>query len=279
MSVFRSSLLALCVSSIASFAWAKPELSQSWQVGDLAVPESVLYYQVKGQEYVFVSLIDGQDPTAVDGKGGIAVLSVDGKVVKKDWVTGLNAPKGMAVKDGILYVSDITELVAIDVSSAKVVARYPAKDSLFLNDVAAHAGDIYVSDSKTGKIHKLVGDKFETYLEEQNGANGLTSVSKGLVVGAGKELRLFDKDKKATLLAKDFGEGIDGIEPLASGGFIVSCWPGLIYHVDSKGQLTQLIDSRADKINTADIGYVPEKKLVLVPNFFKNSVTAYQLKE
>lgn len=279
MSAFRSSLLALCVSSIASFAWAKPELSQSWQVGDLAVPESVLYHSDKSQEFVFVSLIDGQDPTAVDGKGGIALLGVDGKVVNKEWVTGLNAPKGMAVKDGVLYVSDITEVVAIDIAKAKVSTRYPVKGALFLNDVAVHDGKVYVSDSKTGKIHKLTGDKFETYLEEQNGANGLTSISKGLVVGAGKELRLFDKDKKATLLAKDFGEGIDGIEPLASGGFIVSCWPGLVYHVDAKGQLTQLIDSRADKINTADIGYVPEKKLVLVPNFFKNSVTAYQLKE
>lgn len=279
MSVFRSSLLALCVSSIASFAWAKPELSQSWQVGELAVPESVLYHAGKDKEYVFVSLIDGQDPTAVDGKGGIALISVDGKVVNRDWVTGLNAPKGMAVKDGLLYVSDITELVAIDIAKAKVVARYPVKDSSFLNDVAVHEGNIYVSDSKTARVHKLAGDKVETYLEEQVGANGLASVNKGLVVGAGKELRLFDKDKKATLLAKDFGEGIDGIEPLASGGFVVSCWPGLVYHVDAKGHLTQLIDSRADKINTADIGYVAEKKLVLVPNFFKNTVTAYQLKE
>lgn len=279
MSVFRSSLLALCVSSIASFAWAKPELSQSWQVGDLPVPESVLYHAGKDKEYVFVSLIDGQDPTEVDGKGGIALITADGKLVNKDWVTGLNAPKGMAVKDGILYVSDITELVAIDIATAKVVKRYPVKDSSFLNDVVLHEGHIYVSDSKTARIHKLTGDTIEVYLEGQHGANGLASVDKGLVVGAGKELRLFDKEKTGSLLASDFAEGIDGIEPLASGGYVLSCWAGLIYHLDAKGQLTQLIDSRADKINTADIGYIASKKLVLVPNFFKNTVTAYQLKE
>ena len=279
MSLFRRSLLALCLSSAATAAWAKPELVQAWQVADLAVPESVLYHQAKDQEYLFVSQIDGNDPSAADGKGGIALISADGKLVNKDWVTGLHAPKGMAVKDGILYVSDITDLVAIDIAKAKVVGRYPVEGAMFLNDVAVHQGDVYVSDSRTAKVHKLVGDKLETFLEGQSGANGLASTAKGLLVGAGKELRLVDADKKITLVASDFAEGIDGIEPLQSGGFVISCWPGLVYHVDAKGQLTQLIDSRADKVNTADIGYIASQKLVLVPNFFKNTVTAYQLKE
>jgi hypothetical protein len=62
------------------------------------------------------------------------------------------------------------------------------------------------------------------------------------------------------------------------GEFIVSCWAGLVYYVYSDGKIELLIDSRSEKINTADIGFDPNTKRVFVPNFFKNSVTAYQLK-
>jgi hypothetical protein len=61
------------------------------------------------------------------------------------------------------------------------------------------------------------------------------------------------------------------------GEFIVSCWPGLVYYVHSDGALSTLIDSRADKINTADIGFDSNTKQVFIPNFLKNTVTAYQL--
>jgi hypothetical protein len=43
------------------------------------------------------------------------------------------------------------------------------------------------------------------------------------------------------------------------------------------GTVTKLIDSREEKINTADIGYNVSKKILYVPTFLKNSVVAYQL--
>ncbi len=278
MSVFSLRFLtALCLCSSVSLAWAGPKLTQTWQVEGLATPESVLVHSLKEKAYVFVSLIDG-DPSAIDNKGGIALIGLKGESINKDWVTGLSAPKGMAAKDNLLYVSDINDLVVIDIANAKVTARYPAAGSEFLNDVAVNkAGEVFVSDTRTKKIYQLKNDKLGVFLENVDNANGLAFIELGMLVGAGKELQLVDKDKKITLLATGFGENIDGIEQVKAGEFVVSCWPGLIYYVDAKGQLTQLIDSRADQINTADIGYDPAGKLVLVPNFFKNTVTAYQL--
>lgn len=278
MSAFSLRLLAaLCLCSSVSLAWAGPKLTQTWQVEGLATPESVLVHSLKEKAYVFVSLIDG-DPSAIDNKGGIALIGLKGESINKDWVTGLSAPKGMAAKDNLLYVSDINDLVVIDIANAKVTARYPAAGSEFLNDVAVNkAGEVFVSDTRTKKIYQLKNDKLDVFLENVDSANGLAFIESGMLVGAGKELQLVDKDKKTTLLATGFGENIDGIEQVKAGEFVVSCWPGLIYYVDAKGQLTQLIDSRADQINTADIGYDPAGKLVLVPNFFKNTVTAYQL--
>lgn len=271
-------LVILSAFSSITLASAEPKLSQVWQVQDLATPESVLYHSFKQQDYLFVSLIDGNDPTAVDHKGGIALIGLKGETINKNWVTGLNAPKGMAAKDNLLYVSDITDLVVIDIAQAKILARHPAAGAEFLNDVAVNAaGEVFVSDTRTKKVHRLHNNKLDVFLENVDNANGLAFIETGMLVGAAKELHLVDKDKKITLLATGFGENIDGIEQVKAGEFVISCWPGLIYYVDVKGQLTQLMDSRADKINTADIGYYPAKQLVLVPNFFKNTVTAYQL--
>ena len=40
----------------------------------------------------------------------------------------------------------------------------------------------------------------------------------------------------------------------------------------------QLLDTRTQKINSADIGYDPKGKVVYVPTFFVNTVAAYELK-
>ncbi len=269
------SLLSLCF--VTSLAVAEPKLTQVWQLDGLAVPESVLYYPIKKKDHMFVSQIDGE-PTGLDGKGGIALIDTSGKLLEKDWVTGLNAPKGMAAKDDLLYVSDIDHLVIIDIPKAKVISRIPAAGSVFLNDVAVNAaGDVFVSDTRINKIYQLKNGKLDVFLENVVNANGLAFVKSNMLVGAGKELQQVDKNKKISVIASGFAENIDGIEQVGKKTFVVSCWPGLVYLVDAKGKLTQLIDSRADKINTADIGFVPDKKLVLVPNFFKNTVTAYQL--
>lgn len=269
--------LFFCVGLPSLPVVAQPKLEQLWQTPDLPTPESVLYV-LDDEPYLFVSLIDGQGD-AVDGKGGIAKLSMDGEVIERDWLTGLNAPKGMAIYENRLYVANITEVVVIDIKKRAVIKKIPIADSVFLNDVTINSsGIVFVSDTRTNKIHRIENDQPSLYLENMASANGLKVYGSNLIVGAGKELLLIGADKKPLTLATGFAEGIDGIEMAARAEFIVSCWPGLVYYVHSNGKLSLLIDSRADKINTADIGFDPNTKRVFIPNFFKNSVTAYQLK-
>lgn len=259
-------------------ALAQHKLEQLWLSPDLPTPESVLYVADKKVSYLFVALIDGQGD-AVDGKGGIAKLATDGSVIDKEWFTGLNAPKGMAMYKNRLYVADITELVVIDIKKQRLIKKIPIEGSVFLNDVTVNSsGVVFVSDTRTNKVHRIEQDEPVVYLENMTSANGLKVYGSNLIVGAGKELLLVGADKKPLVLAKGFAQGIDGIEMLAKRGeFIVSCWPGLVYYVHSDGKIELLIDSQEQKINTADIGYDPNTNQVFVPNFFKNSVTAYQL--
>jgi hypothetical protein len=94
---------------------------------------------------------------------------------------------------------------------------------------------------------------------------------------AGPELWKADAKKELTKLADGLELGGDGLEPVKDGEFLVSCWGGLIYYVTASGKVEKLLDTRAEKINTADIGYDPVKRIVYVPTFLKNSVIAFKL--
>ena len=70
----------------------------------------------------------------------------------------MNAPKGMAISSDSskLYVSDITDLVEIDIANGKIINRYNAPGSAFLNDVVSDGqGNIYVSDTGTNTIYEV----------------------------------------------------------------------------------------------------------------------------
>ncbi|WP_082191481.1 GTP-binding protein [Cellvibrio sp. pealriver] len=274
--IYTLSLFGTLLGSLP--ASAQHSLEQLWQTPDLPTPESVLYVADKNDPYLFVSLIDGEGNVA-DGKGGIAKLATDGSVIEKEWLVGLDAPKGMAIFEGRLYVADITTVAVIDIKEQTLLKKIPIEGAVFLNDVTINStGVVYVSDTRTNKVHRIIDDVPSLYLENVANANGLKAFGPSLVVGAGPELLLFGADKKPLVLAKGFAQGIDGIEMLAKRGeFIVSCWPGLVYYVSGDGKIQVLIDSQAQKINTADIGYDPNTNQVFVPNFFKNTVTAYQL--
>ncbi len=74
-------------------------------------------------------------------------------------------------------------------------------------------------------------------------------------------------------------ERADGVEAVGNGDFIVSCWAGLVYYVYADGRIEQLLDSRALKLNTADIGWDAATRTLYIPTFFGNSVRAFQLKD
>lgn len=273
--VLASALLPFLAASVNA---ESVKLEQLWSTKELRTPESVLVHKAGKDKFLLVSEIEG-DGAALDGKGGIAKLSMSGEILDQDWVRGLNAPKGMAVHGKKLYVADVNELVVVDLASQKIEAKIKVPDSVFLNDVAVdEAGVVYVSDTRTNKIHRFVDHKPEVFLENIASANGLYTSGKNLIIGAGSTLLSVGPDKKQTELASGFESGIDGIEMTKPGEFLVSCWVGLMYYVHADGRIEKLIDSREDKINTADIGYDRDKNLVFVPNFLKDSVTAYQLK-
>ena len=124
----------------------------------------------------------------------------------------------------------------------------------------------------------IANGKVSTYVEGLTAPNGVLAIGSDLLIADSGTLKKLGTNKQMTVVAEGMEKSTDGIEEVRPGEYIVSCWAGVIYYVDSKGKTEKLLDTSADKINSADIGYDSAKKVVYVPTFGKNSVVAYQLK-
>lgn len=242
----------------------------------LRTPESVYFHAASNT--LFVTNIDGQ-PWAKDGKGFISLMTPGGRITLLKWIEGLNSPKGIAITGNTMYVADMDELLVIDIKQAAIMQRIKPEGAENLNDVTADPqGNVYISDSKMKKVYRYSNGKASLFIESLGGPNGLLWQPDGLLVLDKGELKQLQADNSLKPLAPVTG-GVDGIERVKDNEFVVSCWQGEVFYVDTKaGTSTKLLDTQAQKLQTADIGYDPKNRIVFIPTFFGNTVTAWRLK-
>jgi outer membrane protein assembly factor BamB len=253
-------------------------LQTVWQTGRvLKVPESVLYVSQTG--LIYVSNINGK-PAEKNSKGFIALLDPKGLVVNLHWATGLNAPKGMAIKGNHLLVSDIDRLAEIDLYTGKIIRFVSFPGARFLNDVVVGpGGKIYVTDTQLGAVFVMKKWKPEIWKKDPllKGANGLAVENDSLLIGCqGHLLKADPKTGKLKIVAR-VPHGIDGLVPLGNGKYVVSDWSGEIRLILPDGVQKVLSNTTDEQINAADLGFIPQKKILLVPTFFDNRVVARKL--
>ncbi len=265
---------------------------QVWTTGAVfRAPESAVYDPSDG--VLYISNMEGS-ATGKDGKGFISKVDLNGKVLTLEWVSGLNAPKGLAIRGGRLYGADIDELVEIDIKDAKILKRYPAKDAIFFNDVAvAPDGSLYVSDMMTNKIHRLKRGRFKVWLNDAalENPNGLFAEEGRLIVGSwGKpepdfstpvpgRLKAVDfKTKKISLLGGSEPAGnLDGVEADGQGGYLVTDWiKGAVLYFSPEGKVRQVLDLAP---GSADLEVIPEKSLAVIPIMSEDRVVAFRIRK
>jgi hypothetical protein len=287
----------LSIIAITSFIWAcnpstkttettdqvvetVPTITKLWSSDTTVLtPESVLFYAQ--DSVLFVSCIAGVPPSAKDGDGFISKLSPkDGSIIELKWATGLSAPKGMGIYQSKLYVTDIDQIVEIDIASGQITNSYAVEGATFLNDIdVSEEGDIYFTDMGTNTIHLLKGGEISTVLTnaEFNGPNGLSVKGDQLLMstsGSGNFYQISRADLSYKVVTDSIFGG-DGVEQ-SGDDFIVSSWNGEIYLVKSDGQKLMLLDTKGIA-NTADIEFDASTNTIFVPTFFGNKVEAYKL--
>lgn len=259
-------LLSLCVNSQSlEFLWTTDSL--------LDKPESAVFDSIS--QTIYVSSVNGKYCTK-DGNGFISKVDLDGNIVDLKWIHGLNSPQGLALHKNKLFVADVDEIVEIDVDREEVIHVYKIEGAIFLNDVAPdESGNIYVSDCKGNKIYKLENNQINVWCDNSllQGVNGLYCAEQCLYVlnmGTGIVYQVDYRTKMFT----EFCSGIkncDGIVPDGESGFFVSgAWQGECYHINKMGEKRLVLNLQDKKTIVADIGYIPNKQMLLIPTLFKN---------
>lgn len=284
-------ILGLGLSLLFTGAVHAQEAKLIWEAKGLARPESVAYDPLT--EVLYVSNINGAIMQK-DGNGFITRLKPDGTILERKWMSGLNSPTGLALRDRTLYVADVDTLVEVNAASGSVAKRHKAPGAIFLNDVVVgEDGTVYVSDTPMNTIWRLKDGVFEPWLtnDELNGPNGLIIQGDKLVVASlgrlksvGQEqelsgmfaVNLEDQSIEPLAQGKAFGN-LDGLQPLESGGYLVTDWAkGALYRVSPKGKVDQLIDLNQ---GSADLIHFPDTRIVLIPMMLDDTLAAYQLAE
>ncbi len=266
--LFAAALLA----SAAAAAFADPAPAT---VTGLRTPESVLALR---DGTLFISEIG---EFGKDGDGAIVRIK-DG--VRSVYATGLNDPKGMAERNGILYVADKDHVMMVKpdgtVKPFLTPEQFPKKPQ-FLNDLVFDMNAIlYISDSgdiqkggggaiyratPDGRVHLIADGKLNPLVQSPNGLS--TSLKGYLLVvdfATGDLYRVRLRDFLMDKVAGGFGGG-DGIA-MAGTKLYVSDWKGgKLWSLDATapGAAPKLV--KDGFAASADIDITPDGDYVLVP--------------
>ena len=282
------SILIITISTIAN---ALPELTKLWETkADFKLPESVIYD--KKNDILYVSNMQ-DDPFKKDKNGFISKVDLDGNIVKLKWVKGLNAPKGLAISKGKLYVGDVDQLVEIDIATGKVIKKHDANGAALLNDVAVDTiGNIYVSDTFTDTIYRL--NKFSQltkwlYSPQLQAPNGLYYEKGQLIVGSwghptdgwetaevGHLKTISLKTKKIKSLGNGKAVGnLDGVESDGKGAYYVADWVGgKLLHIKRTGKFKEVLKLSQ---GVADHEVILEKNIIVIPMMLDGRLVAYKI--
>jgi hypothetical protein len=267
----------ITVAVFAQSAEPGTALVEKWATAPvLKTPESVLYDTTSG--IIYVSNVDG-NPSAKDSAGFITTLSVDGKILDAHWVKGIDAPKGMGILNNHMFVTNIDQVVEIDIPTAAIINRYPVEGSNFLNDVAIDpkTGMIFITDSGTGQVYVLLNGKVSLWLQGPmfKGANGLFLHNNLLYIGTGNNILQADIQSGEVIVSIANTGGVDGLYVTSDNNFIFSDWKGSVFISVKKRKPELLLNTTPQKVNAADFGVILSKHMILIPTFGNNKVVCY----
>jgi hypothetical protein len=254
-------------------------------VEGLAAPESILHDTV--DDVYLISNINGE-PDAVDDNGFISRVLPDGSLDPQNWIDGaddavtLDAPKGLAILDDVLYVADITVVRKFDRVTGESIGEVVIPGAAFLNDLTSSPlGFVYVSDTMTNAIHVIADDDSVSELltsPDLAGANGLMYAGdRVMAVGFnGPDLFqvLFESPAALVVHTFEFGQ-LDGIVAVAD-GTLVSSWEAMGVFLLSNDLMT-VTPVVVGLGSPADIEVDLGRNVLLVPLLLEDRAVFYNL--
>jgi hypothetical protein len=262
------------------------ELKLKWQIENLDQPESVVINPQ--QNALYISNINGQ-PNELNGQGYISKVSTEGEVIDKYWLKNLDAPKGMAIYKGYLYIADMQHVYKVNISQARIVKQFKAEQASMLNDISiADDGSVFISDLIAGGIYRIIDDQITAWFNHQDlpHPNGLLwHQGKLLIASWGLGMRHdFTTQTAGSIYSLNIHDPkllmLKGSEQLGN-------LDGLIQHKDAiyvsdwiSGELFKVQDHQSRKILSLKPGLADIAKagsLLLAPSMLDGTLSAWQL--
>lgn len=237
--------------------------------GEFCEPETVLPLP---DDTLLVSNVCGFDQ---EGNGFLSLLDKEGAIL--DWriVDELDAPLGMTLSNGQLYVID---------NNTVRVFRWPGYEPLrtilletaVANDLAVGEDNfIYVTDSARGEVVVVSPELEQSVLTGKPqfaGANGIHVSNDDLWVGGGRLWHVDLRDNTVTTIGPLWVGGIDGIEQEADGTLQVTPVGGPLIRLADEYEV-----HAGEGVGSANHGWAENLGLALIPTGFDNTVIAIRV--
>ena len=283
----REMCLPILILASGSTSLAAEEV---WSLDGFQAPESALLDTERN--VLYVSNVAGE-PNAKDGVGFISKVSLDGKMQEAEWVKGLNAPKGLVMHGDKLYVSDVDQLVEIDVNSGAVTNTLQRGRGAVPERHGGRCRWPRVRLRHADRQHLRIGERHPFGLAPRRRAAASEWPSRrwrpSFRGSLGQDIQPDFSTKTpghllsidlATKAISDVGGGepvgnLDGLEPDGAGNWIVTDWVGgALFRIHPDGKADQLMDLNQ---GSADLEFVDTEKLVIIPMMMDGKVTAHRI--
>ena len=249
------------------------EARESWVLDGFDMPESVLVDAER--ERLIVSNIVGH-PGERDAIGYLSLLSFDGTLLERHWVSGLHAPKGMAFVGQEILVTDLDRLHIIDAATGVIVKSLVIEGAIFLNDVTSKGNSAWISDLMTNTIWQYSEGEVLPWLQHDalSHPNGLIIDTQRLLVGSwGTGLNDdFSTDEPGALLSVDLASksistivdsigNIDGIAVIEEDIYVSDWISGQLFEINEAEKIAverkRFSKGLADISAAGEILYLP----------------------
>jgi hypothetical protein len=151
-------LLFQFILSSLLFTACKSTNNDSSEIEGFNLPEGA----ISDGNFIYISNVGKEfKPLDKDGDGFISKLSLDGKMIELKFLPakgGMDSPKGMAIVNNVLYVTDIDKIIGFDLSDKrkKMELNFMQEKTLLLNDLTVkNDSTLFVSGMDINKIFKV----------------------------------------------------------------------------------------------------------------------------
>lgn len=291
MDMRRGWAMAFVIGALAVWpAWAQGD-AKTWHAEQVAVverlhvPECVAPDPANGVAYIANVDAVEDEYWSDDGKGFVSLIASDGQMKNLRWVESkekaiMNGPKGMVLFEGYLYINDNARLLRCPVATAGPVEVVPLPKAEHLNDAATDGRAVFVTDTTLSLINRVELTGAVTTFPAPEMINGITFFD-GRMFGVSWSLHeVYELDAAGKAAPKPFGvashfAGLDGIEVLDDGTFIVSDFVGNKVCTIAPDRKT--VRTLVELESPADIGLDRTRNLLYVPQFMKDRVVVLKL--